>query len=214
MAAEHIKETQLFLQERGYYKLAIDGVWGPASRRAYSDMLGVEEPKRRAIAAAKVFPKDTNGSKIAFYGQPHLVPLERVAFPWKATYEGKPVSSASVHKKLASDLRLIFKEVWELAQSESKVLKVSPQSLIDRWGLSTYNGSYNNRPVRNGTALSQHAFGAALDFDAGDNPNSLSQGGRKEATMPEKVIQIFANHGWMNGLRVWARDGMHMGAVQ
>lgn len=206
--AEKNKDNQIFLKDRGFYKGVIDGDFGPASRKAYQEFLIESNAKQSAIAKAKGYPHDNNDELIAFYGTPEQAEnkLVSVPFPWISKIEGKVVKGIRIHQKIANDLKLILDDVWEFSGKN--------QSVIDSWGLSTYDGSYNNRPVRGGSRLSQHAFGAAIDFDAEDNPNSVTTGNRALANMPEKVIQIWANHGWMNGGRKWGRDFMHYSACQ
>lgn len=202
-----VKYTQEYLKSKGY-QLVVDGQWGPESKRVYQSFLAETRPKQRAEAIVQGFPRDEVHALIKFAGTPEQAGtrLTRVAFPWKCFYGTKLVASCSIHERVASSLATIFNELWDLSGQN--------QQLIDKWGLSNYDGTYNNRPISGGQRPSTHAFGLAIDLSAETNPNSSHTGGRGRATIPEEVIDVFESHGWKSGGRAWGRDYMHFQATQ
>lgn len=71
--------------------------------------------------------------------------------------------------------------------------------------LKTYDGAYNYRTQRGATALSMHAFGVALDFNAATN------GLGKRVTFSPAFLDVWRKHGWTCGADFKAPrvDGMH-----
>jgi D-alanyl-D-alanine carboxypeptidase len=71
--------------------------------------------------------------------------------------------------------------------------------------IHTNSGCYNPRTVaRSPTAPpSQHAYGAAIDINAPENPYGSTP------TMDLRIVQIFEDHGFIWGGRFLIPDGMH-----
>lgn len=67
----------------------------------------------------------------------------------------------------------------------------------------TFDGCYCHRNVRGGRRLSFHAFGAAVDLNASENPLG------SESRMHTGIIDIFKNHGWIWGGDFKRKDPMH-----
>jgi hypothetical protein len=85
------------------------------------------------------------------------------------------------------------------------------QAQVDEAGLSNYSGSYNYRSVRGSVRLSCHAFGAAIDIDAEQNPMNYNG---DHGNMPPIVINAFKSVGWFWGGDYQTRkDPMHFGAA-
>ena len=85
--------------------------------------------------------------------------------------------------------------------------------LVEQVGLldtfKSYDGCYNDRSVRGSTTISTHAFGAAFDFNAGDNPlgHRPAPLGSTGSLVP--VVGVFEKCGFGWG-GWWNRpDGMH-----
>jgi hypothetical protein len=112
-------------------------------------------------------------------------------------YASKPVASIRCHKRVRDSLRSIITEIFN-----------SPHA----WILAEYAGCFNDRPMRGGSRPSKHSWGAAIDFDPGDN--GLRAHWPRVAVMPFEIMEIFAKHGW-TGLG-WSenRDAMHFQAVR
>ena len=81
----------------------------------------------------------------------------------------------------------------------AKPLKKALQCLRDRKAedlLRTYNGCYNYRNIKGTSRLSNHAFGMAIDINAG-------------LTQPREVVECFEAAGFTWGGRWKNRDDMH-----
>lgn len=111
--------------------------------------------------------KDCN----AFYGNPGDTPaqwaswesanLVRIPCPWILHMDKDIVKEISIHKKCAESLTGILGAIWEAVGKD--------QSAIETLHYDQFSGSYNQRPMRGGSARSMHGFGAAIDFDYDDN---------------------------------------------
>ncbi len=139
------------------------------------------------------WPKDSVAEQIKFYGLPGPqveAQLVKVIPPFKLYYEGKPVAAIKFHKKCAGALAAALDEVWEYYKHDQKK--------IDALGISRYNGAYNPRPVRGyplevdpyKTRWSNHAFGAAIDFNA--DANGFGKG---KGNIPQPLIDAFKRQG-------------------
>lgn len=151
-----------------------------------------------------------------FYGNPRggrgsasssweIANLVRVKAPFAMYYAGRPVSGILVHRKCAQSLRRVFAKIWDAAGQD--------QSTVDRWGASTYAGSYVYRQKRGGSTLSMHSYGCAIDLDPSRNGfrNPRPNFGRGDAY---KVVEAFESEGWEWG-GSWhgnSCDGMHFQA--
>lgn len=71
--------------------------------------------------------------------------------------------------------------------------------------LTSFGGCFSFRPQRNGTRLSSHSWGIAIDL----NPESNQQG--TPGTMPTVIVAIFHDAGftWGGEWRERTRDPMH-----
>lgn len=204
-----VAATQQYLADRGFNPGPIDGWWGPKTQKAYTAFLTSRRPFQRRKAIDADFPTQDMASLYRHYGDPEdiahiLVPVE---FPWKALlYDGPkqwPDNAVRVHPKLKTSLEGVFAELWAKAGEK--------QEVISAWGMDRFFGCYVNRNKRAGSTKSLHAFGAALDFDANRNP---FKAGRAFAHMPEQVLDVWENHGWLSGGRAWGYDYMHVQATQ
>lgn len=179
MTTAEIKDLQEYLG------VTPDGFWGRVSIAAAQKRL------RSLMDKAGPRPLPTQKSLRLFYGDPgdesNLVNLPVSGFK----YAGKTVKTIRCHKLCAESLSSIFLELEEAAP----------------WLLERYDGCYNYRPMRGGTAWSLHAYGAAIDFDA--VRNGLNTHWPTRATMPFQVMEIFARHGWLSAGVFWHRDAMH-----
>ncbi len=106
-------------------------------------------------------------------------------------YAGKPATSIRCHRLCAETLSSIIEE-----------LRYVCPSILEK-----YDGCYNYRKMRGGSAWSMHAWGAAIDFDAANNGNGTHW--PTKASMPLAVMQVFAEHGWLAAGAFWGRDAMH-----
>jgi hypothetical protein len=81
-----------------------------------------------------------------------------------------------------------------------------------RWILAEYAGCYNVRPMRDGSRLSKHAWGIAVDFAPASN--RLRTHWPRAATMPIEAMEAFARQGWLAAGAFWSRDAMHYEATR
>lgn len=157
------------------------------------------------------WPVNSQAALKAFYGDPaknEIEPQLVYIYPkfqmWYTDDTGKRslVTRIRFHKKCAAAFQAAFDEIW-LAYNKD-------QSAIDRAGLSEYNGGYEKRLVRGSTDnWSNHAFGAAVDINAKQNPLGATKG-----NMPQQAIDAFARQemmwgGWYSG----RKDLMHFEAM-
>ena len=70
--------------------------------------------------------------------------------------------------------------------------------------IKEFNGVYNLRKIRGGDKRSFHAFGAAIDLNATQDPM-----GDKKIDMDEQIVEIFESIGWTWGGRWEKPDAMH-----
>lgn len=122
--------------------------------------------------------------------------LITVDVPAPMFYGADPVRRIYCHKAIAEELVETFHEV--VAAGVWDVIK-------------NYSGCYVFRLKRNGTRLSMHSFGAAIDFDAPHNMMGTALertaiGGTKEG---REVVDIFEARGWTWGGRFPTPDAMH-----
>lgn len=73
---------------------------------------------------------------------------------------------------------------------------------------ATSSGGFNYRNKRGGSSLSQHAFGTAIDVNAGANP-MLSRGQRVVTNLPANTAELAAKHGLEWGGLWKTPDAMH-----
>jgi hypothetical protein len=156
------------------------------------------------------WPHDDPASLAAFYGDPttgepgrQLVP---VIPPFAMYYAGQRIPRIMFHKKAAGALTAALDEIWTSCNRD--------QAAIDRLRISAFSGAYNPRYVRgyepgnpsgHTSRWSNHAYGAAIDFDAANNGFDTGHG-----TMPQLVIAAFKRQGALWGGDYQGRtDPMH-----
>lgn len=165
-----------------------DGQWGPMSSAACKAHL------RSLMPSPNPWPASDTASMTAFYGKPgdesNLVHLPVGEFGVR--YDGQKVKTMRCHKLIAGPLARILANI---AASDFAYI------------LAEFAGCYNFRPMRGGSALSTHAWGAAIDLDPDHNGNRAPW--PVVATMPLDVCEMFAAEGALSAGPFWGRDGMH-----
>lgn len=147
------------------------------------------------------WPEDNPRALKAFYGDPGRGEVESqlvtVIPPFKMNYEGKPIKGIRFHRKAAPALRAALDQIWEHYGRDQKK--------IDALGISKFSGSYNHRLIRGSkTKWSNHAYGAAIDLNAGEN------GLYAKGNMPRPVIDAFEAQGaFWGGNYSGRKDPMH-----
>jgi len=233
-----VRAVQLALSQAGY-RIGVDGVFGDgtlAAVRRFQDQhdIGIDgkvgeetaakldEPHDVLVSTATPrtvpvpvgpadqtsFPHDDTASLLAFYGKPWedsslLVP---VPVPFALRYHddgGRVIDFRQVqfHKRAADRLHAAFAAIWDAYGHD--------QSALDARHISWFSGTYNYRPIRGSSRLSCHAFGAAIDLDAEDNPL-----GATHSTLPPDVVTCFKTQGFFwGGDYLGRKDPMHFQAA-
>lgn len=152
------------------------------------------------------WPHDDPASLAAFYGDPargepgrQLVP---VVPPFKMYYTDekgtKQIPHIMFHRKASAALSAALDAIWEHYGRD--------QATIDKLRISSFSGAYNHRLIRGSLSRwSNHAYGAAIDFDAEHNGFNTGHG-----SMPQPVIDAFKAQGALWGGDYHGRtDPMH-----
>lgn len=178
---------------------APDGWFGPKSMAALKRHLNAISPH---LSPA---PKASTAACTAFFGEPGKVPIVRIKPPYRMfLYDGaETIDGIAVHPKCAESLQSIFEALLDLYSTAQTRREA---------GIDKFFGSFVNRPQRGGTQPSKHAWAAAIDLDA--NRNGLHTSWPTKSHMPLQVIEVFAQHGWINLGTVIGRDAMHFQFTQ
>jgi hypothetical protein len=141
-----------------------------------------------------------NGAWSAKWYRDNVVQIQP---PFKMWFGGKPVTRVSIHKKCAPSLARVLTDVWQEYNCH--------QEAADMAGVTTFSGTMAYRAMRGGVAMSMHAYGCAIDFDAVNNP--MGKDGRFEPSSP--LVQAFKREGWIWGgdWKGKSRDDMHFQAA-
>lgn len=171
-----------------------DGFWGPKSTAAAKAWL------RSMMPVPNPFPPQSGVT--AFYG-PHgsnsySPPTKTIHLPFTIYYENTRVDKLNPHEKCADSLLRVFERLADVFPDEAARRKA---------GVLNYDGLYNPRPMRGGTAWSMHAWAIAIDFDWEFNGNTTHW--PTGARMPIEVMECFAKEGWTAAGAFWSRDAMH-----
>lgn len=227
---DDVLQLQLALRAAGY-RVADDKVFGPRTEmmvRQFQQQHGLtadgvvgeqtaaelDKPHVDLVAKAVplktgAWPHDDTASLLAFYGKPweNRGLLAQVSVPFTMTYrvsaaEIIPIPHISVHERCAASLGRVLGRIADVSRTKPAVLT----------RIRNFSGSYNYRPVRGSSRLSCHAFGAALDFDAGRLPLGIK--GITAHDMPDEVVDAFHAENWTWGNEYTGRkDPMHFQAA-
>jgi len=199
--------VQLIFKDLGFYSGTIDGRVGPEMRFATEQW---QNRQRQTHLPARPAPVNnrwpTRNQREAFYGRPgtgHT--LLNIPYPMRIAWDTKQtVNRVTVHSKCADSLDRILKEI----------LQVYGYDEIRKLGIDLFGGIYNNRPVRGGSALSDHAYAAAIDLDP--ERNQLRWGADRAVfarPVYNKMFDAFEREGWVSLGRERNFDWMHISAV-
>lgn len=176
-----------------------DGIIGPNTLSALEKALGIET----AATPSTTWPTQAQvRSGNSIFGKPgNENALISITPPYTLYYEGTPVRTIRVHKLIAEPVQQALREVLQHYGAEE----------IHRLGLDLYSGSYNYRSTSSGTALSMHAWGIALDFDAEHNTYSMhTPAARYSGTAYTKWWEIWESKGATSLGRERDIDWMHL----
>lgn len=166
---------------------------------------------RAEIEAAFGNPAKANGKLNEAW---EIKNIRTVAPPagWKLFYQDDPgpvkVSGIRMHKLVADSFTAVLNDIWAHAKAEAgagandaKIL----QWLHDR-RLNLHGGGFNFRAITDGSDLSLHAYGIAIDWDPHHNPRKKPL----KRTLPDWWYDIWKKHGWSDGRRFNTPDPMHV----
>lgn len=149
------------------------------------------------------WPKQNYDSMVSFYGsvgenQTKLMLPYPMRLAWQPEKEVKIITC---NAKVAESLKKVLEGILRYYESIEKVQQ-------DRMNL--FGGCLNVRKVRGGSSWSIHSWGCAIDLDPEHNQLKYR---RDRATMPEKVIEIFEDNGWISLGNARNYDFMHFQAA-
>jgi D-alanyl-D-alanine carboxypeptidase len=132
--------------------------------------------------------------------------LARIVPPWAMRSDGSGVSQITIHKKCKDSLTRVLNAIWESTGRDQAKIKAAH--------LDEFDGSYNFRVnVNSPSRLSLHAYGAAIDLAAAENPNGApwNDNGRM---LPRWAVDAFLAEGWSwGGDFSGTPDAMHFQAT-
>lgn len=136
------------------------------------------------------------------YGEPATAHLQTECVIWNVQSEFPwfPVHSFLVLKDFRDKLRIAF-------------------GILDEKGLHkeihTFDGCYNDRNVRGSSSTSLHAWAAAIDLNAAENPMTTEQNPlKRHGKWSPQFIQVMINAGiFWGGNWVHRADPMHFGLL-
>lgn len=190
-----MKETIKLVQKK--LGVTVDGIAGKNTWAAIAKALGVTTTTKSNLPTQAVVR-----SGVSIFGkagdESNLVNIKPA---YQLYYCGKPVKTIRVHKLIAPNVEAALKEI--LAHYGIEKIKAL--------GLDQYSGSYNYRKSTNGSALSMHAWGIALDFAAEKNAYKMK---KPQATLSHpdcnKWWEIWEKHGAVSLGRECDYDWMHL----
>ena len=157
-------------------------------------------PKQSEMVAYYGNPARADGTADPKWEAANLVAIKP---PYPMFYDGKPVRTMRVHRRIADSLLRIL----------TRIGKEMPADVIKRCGLDQFGGVHAFRAKRAGSSLSTHAFACAIDLAPALNPFRVAYGSRPNM-MPMQVVKIFEDEGWVWG-GLWTNgDAMHFQAAR
>lgn len=150
-----------------------------------------------------IWPKQKFSAMVSYYGnvgenQTKLILPYPMRLAWDKT---KTVNRITCHEKVSASLERVLKNILQHYGSLEKV----QEARMDLFG-----GCLNVRRVRGGNSWSIHSWGTAIDLDPDQNSMSMH---RDRATMPQAVIDIFAEESWVSMGQARDFDYMHFQAA-
>ncbi|WP_202615985.1 M15 family metallopeptidase domain-containing protein [Edaphocola flava] len=202
---------QLYCKQSGYDPGPVDGIWGPETQRAFNQLSAILIFPPAAPAAENVWPLQTQTALNRFYGaalaehNPNLITYA-IPYPFKLAWDTtQTVDKITTHYKVKDSILRVLNQVLDHYGLED----------IDRLHLNHYGGCFQYRKTRNGTTLSTHSWGIALDFDP--ERNQLKWGRDKAAFAGaeyEAWWQFWEKEGWVSLGRTRNYDWMHVQAAR
>lgn len=157
--------------------ITADGIAGPKTITALARKMNLFfYPTKSEITSGKsIFGKAGDESQ-----------LVSIKPPYQLFYDGQPLSTIRVHREIADSV----------VEALTQVLEHYGADRIRSLKLDQYDGCYNNRTVRGGTATSMHAWGIAIDWCAAKNGNNMG---------PDQAL--FAGDEYIEWFNIWESVG-------
>lgn len=151
----------------------------------------------------------------AYYGNPEKSPQEPDPF---FTLENMIKADLPYPMRLSWDIKtkatrlmahqLVFDSLYDALE---EIKNYRGYDYLREQGLEILGGVYNYRPMRNGSALSTHSWGIAIDLNPHKAPYRLKrENGSWVNDQPVFIREAFLKRGWVSFLH----DGMHFQAAQ
>jgi D-alanyl-D-alanine carboxypeptidase len=187
----------------------IDGLAGPSTEHGleqWQNALRDTTPKASAIKhMPTTFPRQKD--MLEFYGEPGTGHTRlTLPYPMRIAWDtADTVEAITIHEKCAASAGRAFE----------KVLFHYGYDKLRALGLDLFGGCFNNRKMRGGSALSTHAFAAAIDIDPINNQFRWGAD-RAKLAGPKYAffIDAFEAEGWVSLGRERNFDWQHFQAAR
>ena len=168
-----------------------DGIFGQETAGKIKSALGLGWPSQAEVRSGKsAFGRAGDESN-----------LVNISTPYPLFYDGTALKTIRVHKLIASAVQNALTDVLAYYGIEQ----------IKKLGLDQYSGCFNYRNSTNGSTLSMHAWGVALDFAAATNTYKMK---KPQATLSRQECdmwwRIWEKHGAVSLGRERNYDWMHL----
>lgn len=148
----------------------------------------------------------TTSQAIKRFGQPNETGagyLEKIALPYRmrlAWDTDTMIGTMMCHKLVKNN----FLEVFRSLLNEYGYMN------LKELGIDLFGGCFNYRKKRNGSAMSMHSWGIAIDLDPARNKlNETKRTARFARPEYKKMIDIFYDNGFISLGREYNYDYMH-----
>ena len=147
----------------------------------------------------------TQAQIIKKYGQPdpkgsYLTVID-LPYPMRLAWDKNTIVKKMRCHKLAAER---FKKVFD------EILKVYGLKRIQELGIDLFGGTFHYRQKRQGSTLSMHSWGLAIDLDPERNGMNTPVGKANFNKDEYKALRgIFKKNGFAWGGDLWGKDCMH-----
>lgn len=126
-------------------------------------------------------------------------------YPMRLAWEPSTIVKKMRCHKLAAER---FKKVFD------EILKVYGLKRIQELGIDLFGGCFHYRQKRQGSTLSMHSWGIAIDlFPEKNGMNTPVKQAEFNKQEYKKMIEIFDKNGFAWGGTLWGKDCMHFQVI-
>ena len=158
-------------------------------------LTGNQIPSQQLVLAGKSIygdPRGLHGRANPAWKAANIVYMPA---PWPMHMDAIRIMKFEVHKLAVDNFKAAFDNLLKAANGDLSVL--------EKWGVTRFSGTYVHRAMRGLETLSMHSYGCAIDLDAGNN--MLGDPTPRFAKFP-KVLKAFKDAGFTWG-GDWDGDG-------